>query len=97
MTISISLPIVDYDKAVDVLYVRRPDVVVKYSRECEFDDGVIYSYDKDKNLVGLIILGITELPLMLQNKPHPDIYVLPEDLKQAVIDFKGRLFNNESV
>lgn len=93
MTISISLPIVDYDKTVDVLYVRRPDTEVKTSKICEFDDGVIYSYDDHKNIVGCIILSVTHLPLMIQSNEHPDIRALPEDIRQAVFDFKEQLFN----
>lgn len=78
-----SIVTVDYDAHGDVLYVFRKGAKVKHSSETPNDGYVIVSYDATEAIVGVTLLGASEMPVAFW-PTHPDRGAIPPDLLEAL-------------
>lgn len=75
-----SIVTVDYDAHGDVLYVFRKGTKSKHSSETPHDGYVIVGYDAADVIVGVTLLGASEMPVAYW-PTHPDREMIPLDLR----------------
>jgi len=84
------LIILDYDKRAEVLYVRRSSINEKEGpfihtyNECPNDNYVILAFDKEDNVIGLIIMDPMDLAFNWAKHEHEDWLLFPTDIIEAL-------------
>jgi uncharacterized protein YuzE len=81
-------PVVTYDRHADVLYVVRPGVEIVDSLAAETDGFLILNYDDADDVVGVQMLGVSEMPSAFW-ATHPDRNDLPTDILTALDRWLG--------